>query len=157
MSCTRSPATIEAGTCSPCLERVGHLAGREIQRLGLSATVANPKALLEWLAPAATRPRHVIVPAGDASRTAAVHLDYVGSAANAARVLSALHRGEKRLVFCDSRARVEALAAELRQAGTETFVSHSSLGMDERRRSEEAFAQGDQLRHRRDEHAGART
>ena len=57
-------------------------------------------------------------------------------------VLSALHRGEKRLVFCDSRAGVEALAAELRRAGTETFVSHSSLGMDERRRSEEAFAQG---------------
>lgn len=124
------------------LERVRHLAGREIQRLGLSATVANPEALIEWLAPAASRPRQVIVPAGDASRTATVHLDYVGSAANAARVLSALHRGEKRLVFCDSRARVEALAAELRQAGTETFVSHSSLGMDERRRSEEAFAQG---------------
>ena len=44
-------------------------------------------------------------------------------------------------MFCDSRARVEALAAELRQAGTETFVSHSSLALDERRRSEEAFSQ----------------
>ncbi|MDE2906074.1 MAG: DEAD/DEAH box helicase, partial [Acidobacteriota bacterium] len=120
------------------LERVRRLAGREIQRLGLSATVANPEALLEWLAPAASQPRQVIAPAGEASRSATVHLDYVGSTANAARVLSALHRGEKRLVFCDSRARVEALAAELRQAGTETFVSHSSLGMDERRRSEEA-------------------
>ena len=55
--------------------------------------------------------------------------------------MSALYGGEKRLVFCDSRAGVEALVAELRRSGTETFVSHSSLGMDERRRSEEAFAQ----------------
>ena len=34
------------------LERVRRLAGREIQRLGLSATIGNPEALLEWLAPA---------------------------------------------------------------------------------------------------------
>ena len=56
-------------------------------------------------------------------------------------MISALHRGEKRLVFCDSRAGVEALSAELRQCGTETFVSHSSLALDERRRAEEAFSQ----------------
>ena len=123
------------------LERVRHLAGREIQRLGLSATIGNPEALLEWLAPASSRPRRVVAPAGEATRSASVYLDYVGSVRNAARVVSALHRGEKRLVFCDSRARVEALAAELRQAGTETFVSHSSLALDERRRSEEAFSQ----------------
>ena len=39
------------------LERVQRLTGREIQRLGLSATIGNPEALLEWLAPAADRPR----------------------------------------------------------------------------------------------------
>ena len=123
------------------LERVRRLAGREIQRLGLSATIGNPEALLEWLAPAPDRPRRVIAAAGEGASSARAHLDYVGSVRNAAKVVSALHRGEKRLVFCDSRARVEALAAELRQAGTETFVSHSSLGLDERRRSEEAFSQ----------------
>ena len=123
------------------LERVRRLAGREIQRLGLSATIGNPEALLEWLAPVVSRPRRVIAPAGDAAISASAHLDYVGSVRNAAKVVSTLHGGEKRLVFCDSRARVEALAAELRQSGTETFVSHSSLGLDERRRSEEAFSQ----------------
>ena len=124
------------------LERVRRLAGREIQRLGLSATIGNPDALLEWLAPASSRPRRVITPGGEAERSATAHLDYVGSVRNAAKVVSALHRGEKRLVFCDSRARVEALAAELRRRDTQTFVSHSSLALDERRRSEEAFAQG---------------
>ena len=123
------------------LERVRRLAGREIQRLGLSATIGNPEALLEWLSPASSRPRRVVAPAGESPSSASAQLDYVRSVQNAARVISALHRGEKRLVFCDSRARVESLAAELRQSGTETFVSHSSLGLDERRRSEEAFSQ----------------
>ena len=124
------------------LERVRRLSGREIQRLGLSATIGNPEALLEWLAPASSRPRRIIAPAGEVAKSASVCLDHVGGVRNAAKVVSALHRGEKRLVFCDSRARVEQMAAELRQAGTETFVSHSSLGLDERRRSEEAFSQG---------------
>ena len=123
------------------LERVRRLAGREMQRLGLSATIGNPEALLEWLAPAASRPRRVVAPTGEPASSARAQLDYVGSVRNAAKVVSALHRGEKRLIFCDSRARVESLAAELRRCGTETFVSHSSLGLDERRRSEEAFAQ----------------
>ena len=122
------------------LERVRRLAGREIQRLGLSATIGNPEALLDWLAPESSRPRRVVAPGGDAARPATAQLDHVGSVRNAAKVISALHRGEKRLVFCDSRAGVEALSAELRRRGAETFVSHSSLALDERRRAEEAFA-----------------
>ena len=122
------------------LERVRRLAGREIQRLGLSATIGNPQALLDWLAPASSRPRRVVAPDGDAASPADAQLDHVGSIRNAAKVISALHRGEKRLVFCDSRAGVEALAAELRRCGAETFVSHSSLALDERRRAEEAFS-----------------
>ena len=124
------------------LERVRRFAGREVQRLGLSATIGNPEALLEWLAPASSRPRRIIAPNGRAVQSASVQLDYVGGVENTARVVSSLHKGEKRLVFCDSRARVEELAAGLRQLCTETFVSHSSLSLDERRRSEDAFAQG---------------
>ena len=122
------------------LERVRRLAGREIQRLGLSATIGNPLALLDWLAPSSSRPRRVVAPDGVAAGPADAQLDYVGSTRNAAKVISAMHRGEKRLVFCDSRAGVESLSAELRRCGAETFVSHSSLALDERRRSEEAFA-----------------
>ena len=32
------------------LERISRLAGRELQRIGLSATVGNPEELLEWMA-----------------------------------------------------------------------------------------------------------
>lgn len=54
---------------------------------------------------------------------------------------TALHQGEKRLVFLESRRKSEELSYELRELGVETFLSHSSLAVEERRRSERAFAE----------------
>jgi len=121
--------------------RIGRIAGRDIQRIGLSATVGNPNEMLAWLSSGSERPQQVVWPQGSDSKVPDVQLDYVGSLENAAKVISVLHQGEKRLVFCDSRSRVEQLAVSLRQYGIDTFVSHSSLGLDERRQAEEAFAQ----------------
>jgi len=124
------------------LERLGCLAGRELQRIGLSATVGNPPDLLAWLAGHCAGEKTLLLPTESTGAKADVLLDHVGTLDNAAIVISRLHRGEKRLVFCDSRARVEALAACLRGLGVRTFVSHSSLSLDERRRAEEAFGGG---------------
>jgi ATP-dependent Lhr-like helicase len=66
-------------------------------------------------------------------------VDYVGDLGNAAHVLKLLHQGEKRLVFCDSRARCEELAGLLRGQGVSVFVSHSSLSAEQRRDTEAAF------------------
>lgn len=121
--------------------RIGKIAGRDLQRIGLSATVGNPDEMLDWLSAGSQRPKQVVWPQGGPQKTPDVHLDYVGGLENAAKVISLLHRGEKRLVFCDSRSRVEELAVSLRQLEIDTFVSHSSLGLAERRQAEEAFAQ----------------
>ncbi|WP_326563876.1 DEAD/DEAH box helicase [Micromonospora peucetia] len=134
------------------LERLSRVAGRPVQRVGLSATVGNPDELLGWLQGSGRgkRPGRVVAP--DIGTTAGVptsvrqpagevELDYVGSVHNAAKVIAALHRGEKRLVFCDSRALVEELGQRLRALDVTTFLSHASLSVDERRRAEEAFAQ----------------
>ncbi|WP_406724311.1 DEAD/DEAH box helicase [Streptomyces sp. GD-15H] len=144
------------------LERLERVTGRPIQRIGLSATVGNPAHLLHWLqgAGAGSRTGQVVAPGvrfpasdgagddGDAtaaeqtSRPAGdVELDYVGSLDNAAKLIAALHRGEKRLVFCDSRAQVEQLGAALRAREVTVFLSHASLSVDERNRSEQAFAE----------------
>ncbi|MGW0436766.1 DEAD/DEAH box helicase [Micromonospora sp. NPDC003197] len=138
------------------LERLSRIAGRPLQRVGLSATVGNPHELLYWLQGSGRgqRPARVVAPENapppdQATEPAAVitlppgdvELDYVGSVDNAARVIAALHRGEKRLVFCDSRALVEEVGQKLRLLGVTTFLSHASLAMEERRRAEEAFAQ----------------
>lgn len=128
------------------LERLEKLAGHPIQRIGLSATVGNPDELLTWLqgSEAGSRPAAVVAPdvlpasgrpAGD------VTLDHVGSLDNASKVISTMHVGEKRLVFCESRREVEELARNLREREITTFVSHSSLSIDERRRAEQAFAE----------------
>jgi len=121
--------------------RIRRLAGRDMQRIGLSATVGNPAEMLAWLSSGSQRQRQVVSPAPVSRQTPDVQLDYVGSLQNAAKVISLLHRGEKRLVFCDSRSRVEQLALLLREREVETFVSHSSLGVEERRAAEHAFAQ----------------
>lgn len=124
------------------LERITRLAGRELQRIGLSATVGNPEELLTWLAGHCASTRQVVQPnAGASVAETRIELDYVGTLQNAAVVISRLHRGEKRLVFCDSRGRVEELGNELRELGVTVFLSHSSLSVEERRTSEQAFAE----------------
>lgn len=152
------------------LERLRHLVGRPLQRIGLSATVGNPPELLAWLqgSEATRRPGRVVAPhlaaepaAGSPAALAAgrgaspalaagrgpaappgeVELDYVGSLQNAATVIAALHRGEKRLVFCESRQEVEELGQLLRMKGVTTYLSHASLALEERKRSERAFAE----------------
>ncbi|MDQ6727081.1 MAG: DEAD/DEAH box helicase [Actinomycetota bacterium] len=121
------------------LERVSRLAGREVQRIALSATLGNPDELLTWLTTTCRRSGHVLSPAVEVTKRPDVTLDYVGSLANAALVISRLHRGEKRLVFVDSRAGAEKLAAALRGHEVTAFVSHGSLGAGERRTAEAAF------------------
>lgn len=134
------------------LERLERVAGHPIQRIGLSATIGNPEHLLTWLqgSGAGKRPARVVAPdllvspnASSSSGPPAgeVELDYVGSLDNAAKLIATLHRGEKRLVFCDSRRQVEQLGAALRTREVTVFLSHASLSAEERARSEQAFAE----------------
>lgn len=125
------------------LERLAALAGRQLQRVGLSATVGNPAELLGWLQGRApgSRPAAVVAPPVETAVVPELTLDFVANVGNAAAVLSRMHVGEKRLVFADSRRRVEDLAVQLRGRDVETFVSHSSLSLEERRGAEAAFAE----------------
>jgi len=147
------------------LERLSRIAGRPLQRVGLSATVGNPAGLLTWLQGSAAGQRAGVVVAPEAAAgpsaasrdrsdgpeavTAAlpaadadIQLDYVGNVANAAKVIAALYRGEKRLVFCDSKQLVEQLGVHLRELGVTAYLIHASLSLQERRRAELAFAEG---------------
>lgn len=120
------------------LQRLEHYLPHPLQRIGLSATVSNPQELLEWFAPVGERQ---VVGSAAVSIDADVTIDHVGSLENAATVISRLHRGEKRLVFCDSRSSAEQLTGMLRAKNVRTFVSHASLSASERRQAEAAFGE----------------
>jgi ATP-dependent Lhr-like helicase len=120
------------------LYRLDRYLKRPLQRIGLSATVSNPDELLGWFAPAGER---AVVGSASVSTEAEVTLDHVASLENAATVIARLHRGEKRLVFCDSRSAAERLSNMLREQEVRTFVSHASLSAAQRRQAEAAFSE----------------
>jgi ATP-dependent helicase Lhr and Lhr-like helicase len=120
------------------LTRIDAYTPRPVQRIGLSATVSNPEQVLAWFTPVGERE---VVGSSSVSTDADVTVDAVGNLENAATVISRLHRGEKRLVFCDSRSSAEKLGASLNQLGVRTFLSHASLSASERRHAEAAFAE----------------
>ncbi|MCB1051861.1 MAG: DEAD/DEAH box helicase [Acidobacteria bacterium] len=126
---------------SAVLSRIQAISAFPIQRVGLSATVGNPEGLLTWFKGDAERPGRVICPPAGPRAKPEVILDFVGSYENAAQVIAQLHKGEKRLVFVDSRSGVERLTALLRAREVETFASHSSLSQEERAISERAFSE----------------
>jgi ATP-dependent helicase Lhr and Lhr-like helicase len=123
------------------LERLSRFCGHDLQRIGLSATVGNPEAILQWVSGSSKRAGRVVDPGG-ARKAAELSIDFVKTIENAAQVVTALHPGEKRLVFVDSRRGAEDLGKLLHQRGVMTFVTHGSLSVSERREAEEAFAEG---------------
>ncbi len=120
------------------LHRLQQYVSQPMQRLGLSATVSNPDQLLNWFSPTGAKQ---VVGTAAVSTDADVTIDYVGSLANAGTVISRLHRGNKRLVFCDSRSSAEQLTSMLRGENVRTFLSHASLSHSERKLAETAFAE----------------
>ena len=123
------------------LERLSRFCGNDVQRIGLSATVGNPDAILRWVQGRSEREGIIISP--PKPKTAPViSLDYVASLPNAAKVVKALHPGKKRLVFVESRRAVEELGRYLRQEEVDTYLIHGSLAQEERRDTERAFSEG---------------
>ncbi len=125
------------------LQRLQTYAGRDLQRLGLSATVGNREAIVAWLSAGSERPQRTIDPPHiEGTRAADVTLDWVETLENAARVIRLMHRGERRLVFCDSRLQAEQLTRALRSAQVPVEIIHGSLSAGERQRAERNFMEG---------------
>jgi ATP-dependent Lhr-like helicase len=123
------------------LERLSALSGRDVQRVGLSATVGNPAQIARWLSGTSTRESVVIdPPRPKAQRQIKVLLreDELEIARDAAREGA----GKKSLFFCQSRSGTEKIAEQMRGGDIEVFVHHGSVSKEERQAAEERFAQG---------------
>lgn len=123
------------------LERLARVSKHDIQRVGLSATVGNPEAILEWLQGTSSRPSRVVDPPKQPGRRQllVVHRpDLAQLSTDAAQVA----KGQKSLFFCQSRSTTEAVAEYMRRAGTTVFVHHSAVSREERELAEERFNRG---------------
>ncbi len=123
------------------LERLVALAGRDVQRIGLSATVGNPLVIGEWLQGSSRRPFRLVDPP-KAKATRDLRLDLVADIGEAAAAIGQIARGKKSLVFVESRSKAEKVAHALSGTGVEVFIHHSSVSRADRTLAEEQFARG---------------
>ena len=123
------------------LERHRRSSRHDLQRVGLSATVGNPEQILEWLRGTSAREGVVVNPPKSPARRE-VSISMHESVAALAQEASRKAADAKSLFFCQSRALTEAVAERMRGRGTEVFVHHSSVSLDERRAAEERFHHG---------------
>ena len=133
--------TDRGGHLMSVLERLAALSEFDVQRVGLSATVGNPEAILHWIQGSSRRGAVVVDPPKPPGRRQllVVHredLDHI------ARDAAKLAKHGKSLFFCQSRATTEAVAGTMRKAGTEVFVHHSAVSKEERLAAEERFHHG---------------
>lgn len=120
------------------IERLAAVSRHDVQRVGLSATVGNPDAILRWLQGTSAREGRVVDPPREPARRQLKilkHDDLREIADDAAKVA----KGCQSLFFCQSRATTEAVAERMRSGGTEVFVHHSAVSKEERLLAEERF------------------
>ena len=129
----------ERGVHLRCLlDRLDKVAGRNVQRIGLSATVGNPEEVLGWLS-APGRPQEVVrvpVPPREKKFSFTVEPDEGRRITSLVRVVS----GKKAIVFVNSRSDAEKVIKSLRGRVDHLSVHHSSLSPETRREAESAFS-----------------
>lgn len=123
------------------MERLAALASGDVQRIGLSATVGNPASILAWLRGSSKREGVVVDPPKPAARRE-VKVIHRPDLPDLARDAAKVAKGQKSLFFCQSRATTEAVAERMRAVGTEVFVHHSAVSVEERDAAEARFQRG---------------
>ena len=119
------------------LDRMDRLTGRKVQRIGLSATTGNPGEILSWLSDGRQGAELVAVPVPAKEK----HFRFIVEPEEARRIdaLVQVVKGQKALVFVNSRSGAEHLMQALSGRVHNLHIHHSSLSPDMRRTAEEAF------------------
>lgn len=140
------------------LERLLHVTNREFQRIGLSATVGNPKEVAQFIA---GTNREITVLQAILAKSYQYRVEYLEpaekdyelaaklettpeAAARIRRLLELIDSHKSTLVFVNSRTVAELLGHRLDQLGRKDIaVHHGSLSREERVAIEDAFKSGE--------------
>jgi len=123
------------------LERIRAYCDNDFQRIGLSATVGNPKQILEWLQGSSKNPQKLVDPPRKPGKKKIEIKMATEPGALVSQIIPAAYR-IKSLLFCESRRLVEKISSSLKKQGDYIYVHHSSLSKEEREISEKEFHQG---------------
>ncbi|MCC5994414.1 MAG: DEAD/DEAH box helicase [Candidatus Aenigmarchaeota archaeon] len=130
------------------LERLKQLVGRNLQRVCLSATIANAKLVAEIFGGSDGKLK-VIRSSTEREHEFEVRLaipltreEKEDPFVAGARLVSEYIDNTKSLIFANSRYSAERLKAEIEKRGIKVGVHHGSIGLEEREFSEDAFKQG---------------
>jgi ATP-dependent Lhr-like helicase len=123
------------------LERIRAYCDNDFQRIGLSATVGNPKQILEWMQGSSKNPQELVdPPKNPGKKNIQIKMAQEPGALVSQIIPAAQHI--KSLLFCESRRLVEQISSSLKRHGDYIYVHHSSLSKEEREISEKEFHQG---------------
>lgn len=124
------------------VERLVGVCGRDVQRVGLSATVGNPGVIGEWLRGSSGREFRLVDPPKAAVRRD-LRVEYCEDELGVASTIVAKARGKKSLVFVESRSKAEKVALALGGRGVDVFIHHSAVSRADRALAEERFTRGE--------------
>jgi ATP-dependent helicase Lhr and Lhr-like helicase len=123
------------------VERTCQVSKNDLQRIGLSATVGNPEQILTWLQGCSQRSSQIINPKADPVRKQ-IQITFKESLSDLATATCQQAFQKKSLLFCQSRALAESIAAQMQNRGIDVFIHHSSVALEERALAEAEFHRG---------------
>ena len=123
------------------IERIQDYSQYDIQRIGLSATVGNPRTIGQWMQGSSNRELTIIdPPRQNSQKLIEIKLNKKNEDFGA-EVCKRIY-GKKALFFSNSRSAAEGLKKSIEDYGIETFVHHSSVDKRFREKAEERFKIG---------------
>ena len=122
------------------IDRLSFASENHITRIGLSATVGNPKELLSWMSSKDRNQKLISIPSPPSKKefSFVVEPDFFTRASAAADAV----RGKKSLIFVESRSLAERLIEPLKDMLSNVFIHHSAVSPDDRKAAEASFDLG---------------